>query len=85
MNAVIIDSRGWALGLILAQLNVCNDLLDDRSRVGTTLESSVLLSFSWNKKYCRPTVIEIKNRMWALWGFICTLVFCTFEELGNVV
>ena len=39
MNAVIIDSRGWALGLILAQLNVCNDLLDDRSRVGTTLES----------------------------------------------
>ena len=35
MNAVIIDSRGWALGLILAQLNVCDDLLDDRSRVGT--------------------------------------------------
>ena len=35
MNAVIIDSRGWALGLMLAQLNVCDDLLDDRSRVGT--------------------------------------------------
>ena len=50
MNAVIVDSRGWVLGLILAQLNVCNDLLDDRSRVGTAFESSVLLSFSWNKK-----------------------------------
>ena len=68
MNAVIIDGKGWALGLILAQLNVCNDLLDDRSRVGTALESSVLLSFSWNKKYCRPTVIEIKNRMYGFMG-----------------
>ena len=37
MNAVIIDSKGWVLGLLLAQLNVCNDLLDERRQVGTGL------------------------------------------------
>ena len=50
MNAVIIDGKGWALGLILAQLNVCNDLLGERSRVDTALGPSALPSLSWNKK-----------------------------------
>ena len=46
MNAVIIDSKGWVLGLLLAQLNVCNDLLDERRQVDTGLGilcASVLL------------------------------------------
>lgn len=86
MNAVIIDGKGWALGLILAQLNVCNDLLGERSRVDTALGPSALPSLSWNKKYCRPKVIGIKKpNVIALKGFICTLVLCTFEELTNTV
>ena len=46
MNAVIIDGKGRALGLLLAQLNVCNDLLDERRQVDTGLGilcASVLL------------------------------------------
>lgn len=41
-----IDGKGRALGLLLAQLNVCNDLLDERRQVDTGLGilcASVLL------------------------------------------
>ncbi len=48
MNEIIIDSKGWVLGLLLAQFNVCNDLLDERRQVGTglgILRASVLLFY----------------------------------------